>query len=26
MDCKEPRLVGERMPLTQAYLAEIGAI
>ena len=26
MDCKEPRLVGERMPLTQACLAEIGAI
>src|SRR3954465_9405202 len=26
MDCKEPRLVGERMPLTQACLAEIGAV
>jgi len=26
MDCTEPRLVGERMPLTQACLAAIGAI
>lgn len=26
MDCKEPRLISERMPLTQACLAEIGAI
>ncbi len=26
MDCKEPRHVGERMPLTQACLTEIGAI
>jgi len=26
MDCKEPRLVAERMPLTQACLTEIGAI
>jgi beta-lactamase class D len=26
MDCTEPRLVGERMPLTQACLVEIGAI
>nr|WP_036017461.1 class D beta-lactamase [Bradyrhizobium sp. WSM1743] len=26
MDCKEPRLIGERMPLTQACLAEIRAI
>jgi beta-lactamase class D len=26
MDCKEPRLVAERMSLTQACLAEIGAI
>ena len=26
MDCREPRLVAERMPLTQACLADIGAI
>jgi beta-lactamase class D len=26
MDCTEPRLVGERMPVTQACLAEIGAV
>ncbi|AMA58763.1 MULTISPECIES: class D beta-lactamase [unclassified Bradyrhizobium] len=26
MDCKEPRLISERMPLTQACLTEIGAI
>ncbi|MBR0964239.1 class D beta-lactamase [Bradyrhizobium diazoefficiens] len=26
MDCTEPRLVGERMPLTQACLVEISAI
>ncbi|RXH21874.1 beta-lactamase [Bradyrhizobium nanningense] len=26
MDCKEPRHISERMPLTQACLAEIGAI
>ncbi|MDA9469278.1 class D beta-lactamase [Bradyrhizobium sp. CCBAU 53415] len=26
MDCKESRLIGERMPLTQACLAEMGAI
>jgi beta-lactamase class D len=26
MDCNEPKLVGERMPLTQACLAEIAAI
>jgi len=26
MDCKEPRLIGERMPLTQACLKDIDAI